>query len=85
MADERCDVLCLDLPKAERLRQGRLSAAAAEVVRARAHALADPTRLTIAASLREGGELCGSAAVSKVRRSVSRPSLTCARGFRAAA
>jgi ArsR family transcriptional regulator, lead/cadmium/zinc/bismuth-responsive transcriptional repressor len=58
MAEERCDVLCLDLPKAEMLRRRRLSAAAAEAAAARARALADPTRLSLAVSLRDGGELC---------------------------
>src|SRR5437870_13777743 len=58
MPADRCDVLCLDLPKAEKLRRRRLSADAAEAAASRARALADPTRLGLAASLREGGELC---------------------------
>src|SRR5213080_4311646 len=58
MPADRCDVLCLDLPKAETLRRRRLSADAAEAAASRARALADPTRLGLAASLREGGELC---------------------------
>jgi ArsR family transcriptional regulator, lead/cadmium/zinc/bismuth-responsive transcriptional repressor len=58
MSEERCDVLCLDLPKAEGLRRLRLPAAAAEDAAARARALADPTRLSLAVSLRDGGELC---------------------------
>src|SRR5438034_9346259 len=58
MTEERRDVLCLDLPKAERLRRRRLPAAAAEAAASRARALADPTRLSLAASLRDGGELC---------------------------
>ena len=58
MAEDRCDVLCLDVPKAERLRRRRLPAAAAAAAASRARALADPTRLSLAASLREGGELC---------------------------
>lgn len=58
VADDRCDVLCLDLEKAEALRSGRLSATAAARVAGQAKALADPTRLTLAASLAEGGELC---------------------------
>jgi ArsR family transcriptional regulator, lead/cadmium/zinc/bismuth-responsive transcriptional repressor len=48
----------LDVPKAEKLRQRRLSAAAAEAAAARARALADPTRLSLATSLRDGAELC---------------------------
>src|SRR5512133_3763428 len=58
MAEDRCDVLCIDLPKAEKLRQNRLLEAAAEAAASRARALADPTRLSLAASLRDGGELC---------------------------
>jgi ArsR family transcriptional regulator, lead/cadmium/zinc/bismuth-responsive transcriptional repressor len=58
MAEDRCDVLCLDIPKAEELRRRRLPAAAAEAAAAGARALADPTRLSLATSLRDGGELC---------------------------
>lgn len=57
MSDDRCDLLCLDLPRAETLRAQRLSPAAAAAAAAHAKALADPTRLMIAAALR-GGELC---------------------------
>jgi DNA-binding transcriptional ArsR family regulator len=58
MPDDRCDLLCLDLPLAEELRRSRLDLAAAELSAARAAAFADPTRVMIAASLRDGGELC---------------------------
>src|SRR6266700_4066500 len=58
MAEDRCEVLCLDLPKAEKLRQRRLPDTAVEAAASRARALADPTRLSLAASLRDGGELC---------------------------
>jgi DNA-binding transcriptional ArsR family regulator len=58
MAGDRCDVLCLDLEKAERLRSGRLSADIADRLAGEAKALADPTRLMLAAALAEGGELC---------------------------
>lgn len=58
MASGRCDLLCLDLPRAEALRAERLSGVAASESAARAHALGDATRLTIAAALAEGGELC---------------------------
>jgi DNA-binding transcriptional ArsR family regulator len=58
LADERCELLCLDLPRAERLRAGRLNREAAKTVAASARALADPTRLTLALALRESGELC---------------------------
>ena len=57
MADDRCDLLCLDLPRAEAIRQG-LDAAAASTAAAQAKALGDPTRLTIAMALRDGEELC---------------------------
>lgn len=58
MADDHCDLLCLDLPTAERLRMRRLRLDAAEAASGRAHALADPTRLTLAAALLEADELC---------------------------
>src|SRR5436189_2282100 len=58
MVEDRCDLLCLDLPTAERLRLQRLDARAAELAAGRAHALADPTRLTLAAALLEADELC---------------------------
>jgi DNA-binding transcriptional ArsR family regulator len=57
VADDRCDLLCLDLPRAERIRQ-QLDADLARRAAARAKALADPTRLQIALALREGEELC---------------------------
>ena len=56
--DDRCDLLCLDLPRAEEIRREVLSPAAAETASVRARALADATRLAVAAVLREGGELC---------------------------
>jgi DNA-binding transcriptional ArsR family regulator len=58
MSDDRCDLLCLDLPRAEELRQARLSPQAADDLAAAAKALGDPTRLTLAVALRDGGELC---------------------------
>ena len=54
----RCDVLCLDLPRAETLRQARQPSAELEALARRAGALADPTRLAVASTLLEGGELC---------------------------
>jgi ArsR family transcriptional regulator, lead/cadmium/zinc/bismuth-responsive transcriptional repressor len=56
--DHHCDVLCLDVPRAEELRRRLLSPEAAEIAAARARALADPTRLSLAVSLRNGDELC---------------------------
>lgn len=58
MADDRCDLLCLDLPKAEALRACRLSQDRAYALAERAKALADPTRLTIAGTLAATDELC---------------------------
>ena len=58
MADDTCDLLCLDVPLAERLRRSRLGTGAAAAAAARVAALADPTRLMLATSLRDGGELC---------------------------
>jgi ArsR family transcriptional regulator, lead/cadmium/zinc/bismuth-responsive transcriptional repressor len=58
VSDDRCDLLCLDLPTAERLRGRRLDAALAESAAGKARALDDPTRLTLAAALLEADELC---------------------------
>ena len=58
MADDRCDLLCLDLPKAEGLRAARVTDDAARALAERAKALADPTRVTIAAALADTDELC---------------------------
>ncbi len=58
MSDDRCDLLCLDLEKAEALRLRRLDDDLAVRLAERAKALADPTRLTIAAALAGADELC---------------------------
>jgi len=58
MAQDKCDLLCLDLPRAETLRRERLSPLAARRAADSVGALADPTRLTLAAALRDGEELC---------------------------
>jgi DNA-binding transcriptional ArsR family regulator len=59
MSDDTCDLLCLDLPRAEALRARRLPVELAETAALRAKALADPTRLMLAAALRDSdGELC---------------------------
>ena len=58
MPDDRCDLLCLDLPRAEAIRKNRLDADRAQRLAGRAGGLADPTRLTLAAALLEAGELC---------------------------
>lgn len=58
MAYDRCDLLCLDLPKAERLRAERMSESHARLLAERAKALSDLTRLTLAAALARTDELC---------------------------
>jgi DNA-binding transcriptional ArsR family regulator len=58
VTDERCDLLCLDLPHAEdvraQLQREQNYTSAAE----RAKALADPSRLRVALALASGGEMC---------------------------
>ena len=56
--DERCDLLCVDAPRAEEIRKTLLGDGEAQEAAARARALSDPTRLSLATALREGGELC---------------------------
>src|SRR3989454_7567789 len=58
MADDRCDLLCLDLQVAERQRKQRLRPEEADVAAGKARALSDPTRLMLAAALLEASELC---------------------------
>ena len=55
---ESCELLCLDLARAEALRRGLPSVEALDVAAQRAKGLADPTRLRLAVALREGGEMC---------------------------
>ena len=58
MAEDLCELLCLDLEVAETLRKRRLEIAVSERAAERARALADPTRLTLAAALAGADELC---------------------------
>ena len=58
MASDRCELLCLDLEVAEELRLHRLTPRAAERAAGQARALADPTRLMLAAGLSKAEELC---------------------------
>ena len=58
MTDDRCDLLCLDLQVAERLRRKRLAPEEADLAAGKARALSDPTRLMLAAALLEANELC---------------------------
>jgi len=55
--DDRCDLLCLDLPRAEEIRN-RLDLDAIALAAGRARALADPTRFTVAVALGQGSEPC---------------------------
>lgn len=57
MTYDRCELLCLDLPRAEELRRSRLHVAEAEASARAAKALGDPTRFMLAHALRDG-ELC---------------------------
>jgi DNA-binding transcriptional ArsR family regulator len=55
---DTCDLLCLDLPRAEALRRTRPPLSELAVAAEGAKALSDPTRLAVAVALRDGGELC---------------------------
>lgn len=58
MNDDKCDLLCLDLAVAEKLRSDRLDPELADQRASWAAALADPTRLMLADALDRAGELC---------------------------
>ena len=58
MSDDTCELLCLDLPRAEEARRARPEEDALETAAVAAKALSDPTRLRVAAALRPAGELC---------------------------
>jgi DNA-binding transcriptional ArsR family regulator len=58
MSDDRCDLICIDAPRAEAIRERLLDDGTAQEAAERAKALSDPTRLSLAAALREGEELC---------------------------
>jgi ArsR family transcriptional regulator, lead/cadmium/zinc/bismuth-responsive transcriptional repressor len=55
---DRCDLLCLDLPKAETVRQGMPSLDELEGWSSAARALGDPTRLAVVFALRESERAC---------------------------
>jgi DNA-binding transcriptional ArsR family regulator len=55
---DTCELLCLDLPKAEAARQKLPSPQALESWASAAKALGDPTRLAIAVALQECGTAC---------------------------
>lgn len=58
MTDDRCDLLCIDAPRAEAIRENLLLEEIARVAAEKVKALSDPTRLVLTAALREGEELC---------------------------
>jgi ArsR family transcriptional regulator, lead/cadmium/zinc/bismuth-responsive transcriptional repressor len=58
VADDRCDLLCLDLPKAEQARKNLPPLDELERSAAAAKAVADPTRLAVALALRESQSAC---------------------------
>ena len=58
MTDDRCDLICIDTPRAEAIREKLLVEETAQEAADRARALSDPTRLTLATALREDEELC---------------------------
>lgn len=53
-----CDLLCLDLPRAEAVRAALPDVAGSRVMAFTAKALADPVRLRVATALALGQELC---------------------------
>src|SRR5438034_7921719 len=55
---DTCDLLCLDLPKAERVRKALPDPGELERWAARAKAVSHPTRLAVAVALREGESAC---------------------------
>ncbi|WP_096505325.1 ArsR/SmtB family transcription factor [Mycobacteroides stephanolepidis] len=55
---DSCDLLCLDLPQAESIRESLPRPEWMESAAAGARALGDPTRLMIAMALLRGEELC---------------------------
>jgi DNA-binding transcriptional ArsR family regulator len=58
MNADSCDLLCLDLPKAERVRAGLPELVELERWATGAKALGDPTRLAIAIALEAGETAC---------------------------
>jgi DNA-binding transcriptional ArsR family regulator len=55
---DTCELLCLDLPKAERARERLPSSDVLGLWSRAAKALGDPTRLAVAIGLRESGTAC---------------------------
>ncbi len=59
VATDSCELLCLDLDVAERVRRDLPDPAALMETVEQARALADATRLSVLLALRSGEELCG--------------------------
>lgn len=57
-ADEACELLSVDVGKAEALRRDLPLIDALDAAVAAAKALSDPSRLRLALALRDGGEMC---------------------------
>ena len=55
---ETCELLCLDLPKAEELRRNLPAPEALDAATAPFKALTDPTRTAVLLALAEGGSCC---------------------------
>ncbi|TML06371.1 MAG: winged helix-turn-helix transcriptional regulator [Actinobacteria bacterium] len=55
---DTCDLLCLDLPKAEALRASQPGVERLDDLARVAKAFGDPTRLAIAIALRDGDQAC---------------------------
>jgi ArsR family transcriptional regulator, lead/cadmium/zinc/bismuth-responsive transcriptional repressor len=58
MTPDACELLCLDLPHAEQVRNRMPDDTHATGAATRARALGDPTRLRLASALAIGAELC---------------------------
>lgn len=58
VSQDTCELLCLDLARAEALRRARPMVTELVPAAERAKALSDPTRLAVALALRDGSELC---------------------------
>jgi ArsR family transcriptional regulator, lead/cadmium/zinc/bismuth-responsive transcriptional repressor len=58
VSQDRCDLICIDAPRAEAIRGTLLGEDEALDAAERAKALSDPTRLMLAEALREGEKLC---------------------------
>jgi DNA-binding transcriptional ArsR family regulator len=58
MAEDTCELLCLDVPKAQAMREALPDVRELTASAARFKALGDPTRLAIALALAHGGRAC---------------------------